>query len=139
MTQLVLLVLRSRRRWRRGRASRERLQTVALAACWSSNRRVFLGHLHSAVRPLEGLRIFLLLIESQCQAKNVYRSRVGRVCVDGLLKIVLRGNVILFFVLNRADNRVGLRTHLRLVGVHLILWRVCWYADVRVDGLQAFL
>src|SRR5271157_2811493 len=95
------LVLRGSLRRRRGRASRESLQTVALAARWSSNRRVLLGHFHGAVGPLERLRIFLLLIKSQCQAKNVYRSWVGGVGVDGLLKIVLRGNVILFLVLHR--------------------------------------
>src|SRR6266849_2635420 len=133
------LVLRRALRLGRGCASGELLQAVAFVARRGPNHGVILRHFHYAVRHLECLRIFSLLIQCKRQTQNVHGSRVAGVCVDGLLQILLRGSVILFLVINGADDRVGLRAQSRLVGVDFLLGRARRDAYIGVNGLQSLL
>ena len=87
---MIQSVLRRALRWGRGRASGELLQAIAFVARRGSNRGIVLRQFHGAVRHLERLRIFSLLVERQRQTENDDRVRVTGERVDGLLKILLR-------------------------------------------------
>src|SRR5208282_1020083 len=86
----------------------ELLQSVALVPRGSSNRRIVLRQFHRAVRELERLRIFFLLVERQRHTQDHDRIGVTGVSVDGLLQILLRCHVVLFLVLDGSDNRIRL-------------------------------
>src|SRR6266446_7080985 len=102
-------VLRRALRWGRGRASGELLQAIAFVARRRSNRGIVLRQFHGAVRHLESIRIFPLLVERQRQTENHGRLRATRERVDGLLKILLRCGIILLLELNGPETRIRAR------------------------------